>query len=131
MSEQTPDETAEELTARTRSSAQSTAQDLARMGIDPRALGLDAELPPQTGAPAPSESVDDPAGSAVAEPQVRPPNVVPLRPDDALPAAGTSSAWAPSPTAVSSASPRIGGPSDPMDLLLGGEREEVPSRSTL
>jgi MinD-like ATPase involved in chromosome partitioning or flagellar assembly len=131
MTEYPPEETAEEAAARTRSSAQSTAQDLARMGIDPRALGLDGDLP---SAPADDRatpgSPEDPASSPDVEPPERPENVVPLRPEDALPASGTSAAWEPAPPSVAHVE-RPGEGSDPMTLLLGGERSRVAARSTL
>ena len=101
----TPEEAAEQEAARRRSSAQNAAGDLARMGIDPRALGLQA--------PAESTTHRGPDQSSDRRPQVAPQqpghpgepaqheadlsgaNVVPLRPSQGpeLPASGTSSAW--------------------------------------
>src|SRR4051812_44573471 len=99
MTETPPDETAEEAAARARSSAQSTAHDLARMGIDPRALGLDAE-PSDATTPASRQPVEDPHEAPAARTPALSENVVPLRPDDVLPASGTSSAWEPAPPVV-------------------------------
>ncbi|MGH3447707.1 MAG: hypothetical protein ACRDP4_08805, partial [Nocardioidaceae bacterium] len=57
--EQPPEESPEEEAARTRASAEGAAGDLARMGIDPRALGLQA--PPEAGPAPPGTAV--PPGS--------------------------------------------------------------------
>ncbi len=102
------------------------------MGIDPRALGLEAEVPASPAdRRAPPEPPDDARSSVEQRREERPENVVPLRPEDALPASGTSAAWAPAPPAVASARPRDAGDSDPMSVLLGGERATVPPRSRL
>jgi MinD-like ATPase involved in chromosome partitioning or flagellar assembly len=62
------DETPEEETRRQRRRAEGTAGDLARMGIDPRSLGLgEPEAPPASARPAPSMPDDG--------------SVVPLRPE--------------------------------------------------
>lgn len=121
--------------ARTRSSAENAASELARMGIDPRALGLQAATPPDRSATI--GAGDDPraSGAQPAKP-VRPEpdfgdyagNVVPLRPGQAgesglsgpqLPQSGTSSAWEPAPreAAVDPRPPLP--PASPLEGLLG------------
>ncbi len=130
MTENPPEETAEDLAARTRSSAQSTAQDLARMGIDPRALGLEAE-PPQ---PSDDRARPAPATDATSPPHDQLPapaeNVVPLRPDDVLPPSGTSAAWAPAPPSIAPGQSRAVA-ENPVTLLLSGEQTGTPARSAL
>jgi len=120
----TPEEAAAEEAARTQASAQNTAAELARMGIDPRALGLQA---PEVhrGAPSarmPGEQTAAPPGpvppgtvlaGTVSQPpadtdgnsneRAYPGNVVPLRPElssDDLPRSGTSAAWQPGPPSL-------------------------------
>lgn len=79
---------ADEARARTRQSAQDAAGDLARMGIDPRSLGLDdpARQAPES-LPRPADGAQDQghagSGAASAEqpPQQPPARIVPLRPE--------------------------------------------------
>jgi MinD-like ATPase involved in chromosome partitioning or flagellar assembly len=114
--EQTPDEEDEARARRTRASAQSAASDLARMGIDPRALGLDAAA----GAPPSGRSSGPPAGSPAVAAPVDQTNVVPLRPEDAtLPESGTSMAWQPAPPTLA-ASETSAGRDVPVERLLAG-----------
>lgn len=129
--DQSPGEAAAEEAARTRSSAQSTAHDLARMGIDPRALGLDAE----TAAPPPETEADGDAPSTPAGVPLGGPagseNVVPLRPESpATPVPGTSPAWepVPRPAAQESPAPRREGP---LDRLLDAGQPPPPARSAI
>lgn len=105
----TPEEQAAHDAARTKSSAQQAASDLARMGIDPRALGLQGpsssrQRPPQQ--PAGGDTPAQPlARTGQQQPPGQPPhNVVPIRPgsDPSLPASGTSSAWAAEPPPITS-----------------------------
>jgi MinD-like ATPase involved in chromosome partitioning or flagellar assembly len=111
--EQLNDEQAARAEAeRHRVTAQETAAELARMGIDPRALGL-----ADNGAANPEVPLD-PIGS-----------VVPLRPEfdrSSLPASGTSTAWALEP-------PRLGGSPTPslatpteVDALFTNPRVRAP-----
>ncbi len=135
-----PEEAAEQAAARRRSSAQSAAGDLARMGIDPRALGLQAPAPAR---PARHSSDPDQQDGPRADPASGPPaeahepvvaaNVVPLRPGGqppALPESGTSYAWSPAPPPIAPGSdgetePRV----VPLEFLLGREGRGEPQRA--
>jgi MinD-like ATPase involved in chromosome partitioning or flagellar assembly len=145
----TPEEAAEREAARRRSSAQNAAGDLARMGIDPRALGLQA--------PADSTTRRGPEQSRERRPEVAPhsghpgqpgpgqhglhpsaANVVPLRPSQGpdLPASGTSSAWSPTPPPISPGQPGdLETRAVPLEFLLGREgtpqQQQRPSASQL
>jgi MinD-like ATPase involved in chromosome partitioning or flagellar assembly len=145
--EQTPEEAAAAEAARRRSNAQSAAGDLARMGIDPRALGLQAP-PPEPGTrghgsahgggqlPPPAQQGTGGAADAAA-PTAGPAegaNVVPLRRDQPtsaqLPASGTSAAWAPAPPSIGAATDLVAGEL-PVELLLGrGSATEQPRART-
>ena len=136
-----PEDAAEREAARRRSLAQNAAGDLARMGIDPRALGLQGPPGPSAPPPRPAEAHRAEPGRAGAgwrdaDSSGVPANVVPLRPErrsePALPASGTSAAWAPTP-------PPLAGPEGgeietravPLEFLLGREpRREHPRSST-
>lgn len=134
--DQSPEETAAAEAARRRAGAQSAANDLARMGIDPRALGLQAVPTAQAHQPAPTRGVmpdgaADPRASGMAggppggegAPQAGPGNVVPIRREDdgvPLPASGTSSAWAPAPPLLGSEAAGPAGRELPIEFLLGG-----------
>ncbi|HEY7044573.1 MAG TPA: hypothetical protein VH419_12965 [Nocardioidaceae bacterium] len=129
----TPEEAAEQEAERRRSSAQGAAGDLARMGIDPRALGLQ---PPARTAPRRSngrqEQPEGHAQQAPAQSPAQPANVVPLRPaGPVLPPSGTSSAWAPSPPPLASGSPAdVETRAVPLEFLLGREPgRELPRPS--
>jgi MinD-like ATPase involved in chromosome partitioning or flagellar assembly len=139
--EQTPEEAAEAEAARRRASAQSAAGDLARMGIDPRALGLQAppperpqqprgpaQGPVQGGHPLPpaQHGAVDAGDPAHATPPAEPGsqgNVVPIRRDQPtsahLPASGTSAAWAPAPPPIGAASADAATREVPVEFLLG------------
>lgn len=105
----TPEEQAAEDAARTRSSAEKAAADLARMGIDPRALGLTGHSAP----PEPKEPASEPAANVV---QLRPE----VRSDPSLPASGTSAAWAPEPPPITSGH-QLETRGVPVEFLLGRE----------
>ncbi len=139
-----PEEAAEQEAARRRSSAQGAAGELARMGIDPRALGLQAPGPQHTtprGRDAGQEPEQRAAAEEAAPGQVAPGaassgNVVPLRaggPGPVLPASGTSSAWTPAPPPIArgatGAEPDT--PAVPLEFLLGADRPSQPSRGTV
>lgn len=116
-----PEEDAETQRARTRSSAQGTASDLARMGIDPQLLGLDSapdsSAPPHPPAADPEESTDE--------------NVVHLRSgaqeSSTLPASGTSRAWSPAPPPMPGNHQETTEPDVPIESLLGGSEPSRPS----
>jgi len=123
----TPEERAAEEAARTRSSAQKAAADLARMGIDPRALGLQntgssgARQQPQRDRHAPPQ----PSGGGAPGVQI-PENVVQLRPEvrsnSQLPASGTSAAWSPQPPPITSGQQvEVETRAVPLEFLLGRE----------
>lgn len=132
MADQPPDEeqdSPEEARAHVRSSAQGTAADLARMGIDPRLLGLEA---------APDRTPEPPASTAPGAPQrpAQPPghNVVPLRESDSvtdsaqLPASGTSRAWSAEPPPLTGSADQTPGAGVlPVDGVFGSDR---PGRAT-
>jgi len=124
--EQTPDEEAEEQARRTRASAQSTASELARMGIDPRALGLDASPGAR-----PSDGGGGPLpGSPPVAPANEQTNVVPLRPEDApLRESGTSMAWQPAPPTLAQ-SEASAGLDVPVERLLGDAPAPADARSS-
>lgn len=133
--EQTPEEAAAAEAAQRRASAQGAAGDLARMGIDPRALGLQAPPPEaggqgrQPGGPSLPTPHKDMGGAAAPGPPPRPGeepgNVVPLRRDQItsaqLPASGTSPAWAPAPPPISPDDAEPGTRRAPVEFLLGPE----------
>ena len=126
----TPEEKAAHDAARTKSSAQQAASDLARMGIDPRALGLQGPSSSRRHPPSSSAGAGSPAYPTARTGQQSPPNsphnVVPIRPgapsDPSLPASGTSSAWAPEPPPITSGH-QIGIETRavPLEFLLGRE----------
>lgn len=130
----TPEERAAEDAARTRSSAENAAADLARMGIDPRALGLQGQSRRQPpGRPGSSGGPDPHRGPQYQEPHSSstppPQNVVQLRPevrsDPMLPASGTSPAWAPQPPPITAGQQREGETRGvPLEFLLGRELTE-------
>ncbi|MGH3505534.1 MAG: hypothetical protein ACRDQA_32275 [Nocardioidaceae bacterium] len=137
--EQPPEESPEEEAARTRASAEGAAGDLARMGIDPRALGLQA--PPEAG-PAPPGTAVPPGspGTAAGPPPPASPalqpsaaeNVVQLRPDvdqPDLPASGTSPAWAPTPPPVAQEPTTAPARPTPLEPLIGGAEALEQPRS--
>lgn len=117
--DKTPEEAAAEEVARTQASAQNAAAELARMGIDPRALGLEtaeasASAPPQAmpsgdsaapevAGPPPGETDEGPM--ATSDTPAYPGNVVPIRPELTsadLPRSGTSAAWQEAPPSITS-----------------------------
>ena len=103
------------------------------MGIDPRALGLDcraASVRPTPHVGLRRSPRTPRAADRRAALERGPENVVPLRPEDALPASGTSAAWAPAPPPVAPRrAPRTEAWSDPMTSLLGGERAQRSRRA--
>ncbi len=135
-----PDEAAEQEAARRKSSAQSAASDLARMGIDPRALGLQAPNPAALGQPAdaPRHAGQPPASNAdptqQREQEASAGNVVPLRPDvdngPRLPASGTSAAWVATPPPIATGDAPGTGAVLPVEFLLGREPTRGQPRST-
>jgi MinD-like ATPase involved in chromosome partitioning or flagellar assembly len=119
---------------RRRAVAQSAAGDLARMGIDPRALGLDAPAPTATGTGAQATS----PGAAPRQAREQVPqadehgNVVPIRrsPEARLPASGTSEGWAPAPPPLDPAAFAATEPRSPVERLLSHDsRPPRQSRS--
>lgn len=100
--------TDEELEARRRASAQDAAGDLARMGVDPRLLGLDpvSAPPPPAGPDGASAPAPDRAGSGDEAPADHG-AVVPLRPEFADP---TAMAGGPPSQSTPSTSPALGPP---------------------
>lgn len=136
----TPEEAAAEEAARTQASAQNTAAELARMGIDPRALGLQAPelhrgavaavLPAEETAAQPGTVTSPPADAdAHSAAPAYPGNVVPLRPElssDDLPRSGTSAAWQPGPPSIASDSRYE--PEVPLQNILGRGLGRAPGR---
>src|SRR5262245_99557 len=117
MADEQDGPTEEALEARRRASAQDAAGDLARMGVDPRLLGLDPVSTPPSPAgppnqpPAASPPAPSPDGSDGSAPggESAPSNhgaVVPLRPEFAAPAPGHGGPQQPAPTM----SPALGPP---------------------
>lgn len=135
----TPEEAAAQQAARARASAQNAAAELARMGIDPRALGLQAAeaqpgersqvtLPDDPAAPmgdAVPLSVQPDTVAAPGAPEVAG-NVVPIRPEltsPDLPRSGTSAAWQPAPPSIAPGEDAVAA-ALPLQYLLGRD----PSR---
>ncbi len=118
----TPEERAAEEAERTKSSAQKAVADLTRMGIDPRALGLQDAGPPQADRrPGTVPGQDSPEPGL--PPGQRHENVVQLRPqlrsDPPLPASGTSAAWAAGPPQLAPVQQAADEPGTmPLELLL-------------
>jgi len=84
--------TPEDLEAQRRVSAQDAAGDLARMGIDPRLLGLDTPrqqpvrpYPAEDAASGPVPSVSEPPAAEPGDSSARAAQIVPLRPEFAPP----------------------------------------------
>lgn len=107
---------------RSRASAQHAARDLARMGIDPRSLGLDGPTAPlgqPTTQPGESTEPSDPAEQTG--------QIVPLRPEfatDHQPAARSTPAWPP----VAPASPvaPVPGVIGPVEQMLARTSSQKP-----
>jgi MinD-like ATPase involved in chromosome partitioning or flagellar assembly len=128
--DQAPEEVAADTAERTRASAQSTANDLARMGIDPRALGLDPETAPSpVGTPPPLPA--EPPEAPPSDPSEGTGNVVPLRREDGLPPSGTSAAWAAAPPAITGDESAPAAYVDPLSPLLGHEPSAPGAPSAL
>lgn len=124
----TPDDDAPDLAARRRRQAEGTAADLARMGIDPRSLGLSGEPEEPRPFAEPSDAASSPTGQ---DPVDRGASVVQLRPDlDPRPPAAAPS---PGPSAPAPAS-GPDGPQQPVshpvrDLLARTVPPAEPARS--
>lgn len=123
------DQDAADLSARRRRQAEGAAADLARMGIDPRSLGLSGESEPprtpQDRAEAPGRPGTDP------EPDEQRASVVQLRPDvDPRPPAGTGPVGIAAAGRPSSGLPATDGAPARPEALEPGRGPEGEERST-
>jgi MinD-like ATPase involved in chromosome partitioning or flagellar assembly len=122
--------TPEELEGQRRASAQDAAGDLARMGIDPRLLGLDTPTPQRPHPRAGDEATDDVAATSVPSAQSERPaagpdpapvraRIVPLRPEFAP---GVTTSTAPEWPRQGTTSPAYG----PVEQLLARAAAQRP-----
>lgn len=137
MSDDTPrdDESAEQAAQaareRSRASAQHAARDLARMGIDPRSLGLDGPMAP-LGQLAPPAQPYEPPDRSTSDPAEQTGRIVPLRPEfatDNHAAARTAPAAPLRTTPAAPAAPPPGGVGPVEQMLARTSSQKRPPKS--